>query len=189
MSLSGKLPGRGLRYLPARKDQYGRVATQGQSKGLRTFHTKIDATVFDAGNGCLRDATQSGQLDLAETLELTDNADGLAGRNIDAFFGRAEIAHSGSPVVVRGYANDLHKQGVSNDPVNHSPLLVEPGRAMAFPPARKRLVVKASDGAKSGWARQRGDVLPLFVALEDIQWDTARKLLVDVPMLLDCPHH
>jgi hypothetical protein len=53
------------------------MATQGQGKNLRAFHAKIDATVFDAGDSRLRDAAQFGQLNLAKTLNLTNNANGL----------------------------------------------------------------------------------------------------------------
>ena len=83
--LTRELRGRGFRHLPARKDQNGRMTIQGRGKNLRAFHTKIDATVFDAGDSRLRDATQSGQLALAKTLKLTNNANGLAGRTSTRF--------------------------------------------------------------------------------------------------------
>ena len=65
--------------LAAREDQDGRMATQGQRKNLRTFHAKIDPAVFDAGDRGLRDAAQFGLLDLAKSLKLPNNANGLAG--------------------------------------------------------------------------------------------------------------
>jgi hypothetical protein len=115
------------------------MTTQGQRKNLGTFHAKIDPTVFDAGDRGLRNAAQFGQLDLAKTLKLPNNANGLTGRNVHPLPGGAEFAHLGPPVVVWGYANDLYKQGIGNNPINHSPLLVEPGRAIALPLARKRI--------------------------------------------------
>ncbi len=44
------------RNLPAGKHDYRRVAVKGTSKNLGTLNTKINSTVFDSGNGCLRDA-------------------------------------------------------------------------------------------------------------------------------------
>ena len=53
-------------------------------------------------------AAQFAELDLAKTLKLTNDANGLAGRNLYAFPGRPEVTHSCSPVVVRGNADNLN---------------------------------------------------------------------------------
>lgn len=79
--------------LPAWKDKYGRMALQGRAQQLGPLNTKVDPTILDAGNGGLRDAAQGGELGLAETLQLADDPYRLTRGDINAFFGRNELAH------------------------------------------------------------------------------------------------
>ena len=78
------------------------MATQGQRKNLCAFHAEIDPAVFDAGDRGLRDATQLGQLDLAKSLKLPNDANGLTGRNIYAF-----PRESGARFVLQPHRLDL----------------------------------------------------------------------------------
>lgn len=79
--------------LPTREHQYRRMAAQGCAKRLGPLDTKIDAAILDAGDGRLRNAAQSGELGLTQTLQLTDDAHRFTGSDIDAIFGRDQLAH------------------------------------------------------------------------------------------------
>ena len=88
--------------MPARKDQDGRVATQGERKRLRAFHAKIDPAVFDAGDRGSRDTAQFGQLDLAKSLKFPNDANGLTGRNTHAFPQPHRLDENLNPTETRG---------------------------------------------------------------------------------------
>lgn len=79
--------------LPAWEYQHSGVALQCGTQHLGAFDTQIDAPIFDAGDGCLRDSTQCRQLRLAEALQLTEDSHRLANRDLDAFFGRNVFVH------------------------------------------------------------------------------------------------
>ena len=57
---------------------------------------------------------------------------------------------------------------------------------MALPFPGERLVMEPRDLPKTGRPRQASDVLPLFVALEDLH--RSRRALIDASMLQDRPH-
>ena len=109
------------------------MTTQGSSKHFGTLNAQVDAAIFDAGYRGLGDATQLRELSLAEPLKFAENSNGLTRRNVYSFLGRAEVAHLGSPIIVRCDANHLDKQCVCDDLVDYAPLLIESGRAEAFP--------------------------------------------------------
>jgi hypothetical protein len=58
---------------------------------------------------------------------------------------------------------------------------------MTVPLAGKSLVVKPGNPVKSWRAGKSGDILPLFVALQDLQRNGGT-LFIDAPMLEDQPH-
>ena len=90
---------------------------------------------------------------------------------------------------MRRYANDLDEQGVSNDQIDDSPLLVESGGTVALPVAGQRLISKAFDGAKPLRPRKRGNVFPFLVSLQDLDWNQARgELFVRLSVFFDSPH-
>ena len=94
-----------------------------------------------------------------------------------------------APYRMRRNSNDLNEQGVGDNLVDHAPLLVQSRGAEALPLAAQGFVAKALDCTKPLGTRQHGDVLPLLVALENVERDTAAgQFLVDVAMLFDAPH-
>src|SRR5260370_28361598 len=86
-----------------------------------------------------------------------------------------------------GYRGDLKQQFLGRKTVDHAPLITEPGRSKALPFSLQRLIMESLDQTQPVRPRQGGDVLPLFVALQNLLWDRS-ELLVDPAVFLDSPH-
>ena len=54
---------------------------------------EIDSTVLDGRQGCLGNAGQFSQLALAQLLKLADDANRLAYRDFNPFFGSTKLLH------------------------------------------------------------------------------------------------
>ena len=93
---------------------------------LGAFNAEIDPAIFDGGQCCLGNARERSEPALAQFLKLTQDADGLADRNLDALFAGRNFFISGSPVIVRSDLDHLHRQGIGHDSVNHPPLQPQP---------------------------------------------------------------
>lgn len=87
-----------------------------------------------------------------------------------------------------GNLNNLNQQHVGDNPVNYTPLEAEPGRTVVLPLAGQGFIVKPLDGAQSRRPRNSGNILPLFVALQNLDRDRAGKLLIDATVFFDLPH-
>jgi hypothetical protein len=83
--------------------------------------------------------------------------------------------------------NDLDQQYVGDNSVHHPPLEPEPGRTMALPLTGQSFIVEPDDGSQSGRPRESGDVLPLLVALQNLNGDGTGELLVDATVFFDLP--
>lgn len=81
---------------------------------------------------------------------------------------------SRSPIVVRSDLNDLNQQRVRHYAVYHSPFQAKARRSMPLPLAGESLIVETLDGAQSRRSGKRGNVLPFFVALQNLHWHRAR---------------
>lgn len=115
--------GRGLnRHFPAWKHQHRRVTTERTGKHFRTLNTKANAIVLDGGKRRLGNTTQLGELILAQTLKLAQNAHRVANRNLGALLGWAKVPHLRSPIVMRSDGHDLKSQFVWEDTVDHAVL-------------------------------------------------------------------
>ena len=79
--------------LPTRKHKNRRVAVKSRAQHLGALYTQIDPTILNTGNGGLRNATQGGELRLAETLQLSDDPHRLTRSDIDALLGGNGLAH------------------------------------------------------------------------------------------------
>ena len=69
------------------------MAAQRSGEYLGALNSKINATIFDAGDGGLRNAAQLRELSLGESLQLAKNPHGLARGDLDSLLGWAEVAH------------------------------------------------------------------------------------------------
>ncbi len=81
------------RKLPARKYENRGMALEGTGKNLSALNTEIHSTVFDSGNGGLRNTSEIGELTLAQLLEFAQDADRLADRNLNALLRRTIVFH------------------------------------------------------------------------------------------------
>jgi len=79
--------------LPTWEYQHGRVATWRSCEHLGALNTKTNPVIFNCRERSLRDATQLGQLILAQALKLTQYANRFADRNLDTLLGRAKLFH------------------------------------------------------------------------------------------------
>ena len=69
------------------------MAAQRRREYLGALNPEVDATILDAGNGGLGNATQLGELSLAESLKLANDASGLTRGDFYSFLGWAEVTH------------------------------------------------------------------------------------------------
>ena len=88
---------------------------------------------------------------------------------------------------MRIYLNYLHMETIALHRIYHPILLIEARRAKAFPIATKRLIAKLSDHLQASGARHFYDILPLFVALLDLQRHSG-KLLIYPAVFVNRPH-
>jgi len=58
---------------------------------------------------------------------------------------------------------------------------------VAFPISAERLVVKSANEPQTGWTRYGHDVLPLFIALQNVFWELL-ELAINPFVLVDLPH-
>jgi hypothetical protein len=100
------------------------MAPKRNGEDLGALDAEVYAAILDAGNSGLRDPALLRQLRLGQALKLSENPDRLARGDVYTLLGRSEIAHLGSPVIVRRDTHDLDKQGVGYNLVDHAPLLV-----------------------------------------------------------------
>jgi len=156
-------------------------------KHLRALDAKANTIIFYGGKRRLRNPAQFGELVLAQTLKLAQNAHRFADRNVDTLPGRAKLLHLGSPIVMRGDGHDLKHGFVGEDAVNHAELHAQARRSMPPPCASKCLIVEPDDLAQTGRARDCRDVLPLLVSLQNLLRHCGA-LFVDATMLNDLPH-
>ena len=109
---------------PSGEDQYGGMAFKGSREDLCALHAQANSVILDCRKSCLGDTGALRQLILAKTLQLANDAHGLAGRNGDAFFRRTKLLHLGSPVVMSVDLNHLEellvRHGAVKNPVLQS---------------------------------------------------------------------
>lgn len=89
------------RHIPTWEDQHGGVALQRTRQNLRALYTETHAVVLDGGEGSLGDTSVLRQLILTQALQLADNTDRLADRNIHSLLCGTKQLHlkvSGSRV-------------------------------------------------------------------------------------------
>jgi hypothetical protein len=77
------------------------------SETLSALDAKANTIIFYGGKRRLRNPAQFGELVLAQTLKLAQNAHRFADRNVDTLPGRAKLLNLGSPIVMRGDGHDL----------------------------------------------------------------------------------
>src|SRR5690348_39191 len=90
------------------------------------------------------------------------------------FFAGTKFRMSRPPIIMSGDSNDPHQQHIGERLINDSPLFVQSRGTKAFPFTGKRLIAKATDCAQPGGSRESRDVLPFFVALQDLDGDLLR---------------
>jgi len=163
------------------------MATQRTRENLGPFDSEADAIVLDRRKGRLRHTAPLGELVLAQTLKFPDNANRFSDRDFCAFLRRAKLIHLKSPVIVGGNRHDLKCELFRNDAVDQSKLRPKSTGPMAIPFPRKRFVTKPANLAQPWWARNRGYVLPLLVALQNLPGQRGA-LFVNASMLEDFPH-
>ena len=69
------------------------MAVESSAQDLGPLYAQVDAAILDAGDGCLGNAAQGGELGLAKALRLTNDPHRLTRSDIDALFGGNELAH------------------------------------------------------------------------------------------------
>ena len=92
---------------PSREYQHGRMAFEGFREHLCAFNAKANTVVLDGGKSGLRDTRALRDLVLAQALQLSNNAHGLANRDSDALLRRAKLLHLRPPIIMRGDCHHL----------------------------------------------------------------------------------
>ena len=85
---------------PSGEYQDGRVAFECLGENLCTLYTKTDSIIFNRGKRGLRNTCAIRELILAQALQLTHDAHGLAHRHGDAFLRGTELTHLRLPIVM-----------------------------------------------------------------------------------------
>jgi hypothetical protein len=83
---------------------------------------------------------------------------------------------------VSGDVHDFDQDPVAFDSVNDPKLLVETGRPVTFPFSEQRFISKPSDQSQTLRPRDRDDVLPFLVPLQDVGRE-AFELTIDSSVL------
>ena len=94
---------------PSGEDQYGGMAFQGSREDLCALHAQANAVILDCRKSSLGDAGALRQLILAKTLQLANDAHGLASLDGDALLRGTKLLHLGSPVVMSVDLNHLEE--------------------------------------------------------------------------------
>jgi len=79
--------------IPSREDQDRRVALQGSREALGLLDPKSDAIILNSGEGCLRNASQPGQVILTVPLQFSNDANRFPHGYLDPFSRRTKRLH------------------------------------------------------------------------------------------------
>ncbi len=81
--------------LPSREDENGGMAFKRTRNYFCAFNPKTNAIVLDRRKRGLRNPRAFRKLILAKALQLSNDADGLTDRDVDAFFRGTKLTHYG----------------------------------------------------------------------------------------------